>query len=160
MIVRIFWQRSVWRIALLAWLIGWMLMVPLVHVHPEADHRHGNSGHVHGGTIHTVLSPDLECEYAARVHDETCRGAVHHHLQVSGHSGHAFTHPEIEFSLLGEPNDRSVEKPGLTVAGLPEVGLEPTQRAVSSASSQPVISPTILFLSTALPLRAPPSQSI
>ena len=150
------WRRGI----ILAWVALWMLAVPLVHVHPEADHRHGNSGHVHGGTIHTVLSPDLECEYAARVHDETCRGAAHHHLQVSGHSGHAFTHPEIEFSLLGEPNDRSVGKPGLTVAGFPEVGSEPAQRAASTASSHPVISLTVLFLSTGLPLRAPPFLSI
>ncbi len=148
------------RTVIPAWLMLWMVAVPLVHVHPEADHRHGNSGHVHGGTIHTVLSPDLECEYAVRVRDETCRGAAHHQLQVSGQSGHAFTHPEIEFSLLGQPNDRSAGKPGLTVAGLPEVGSEPAQRAVSTASSLPVISPTILFLSTGLPLRAPPFPSI
>src|SRR5207237_5218575 len=151
-----FWLRTV----IPAWLMIWMVAVPLVHVHPEADHRHGNSGHVHGGIIHTVLSPDLECEYAARVHDETCRGAAHHHLQVSGHPGHAFTHPEIEFSLLGQANDRSAGKPGLTVAGSPEVGSELGQRAVSTASSLPVISPIVLFLSTALPLRAPPFPSI
>lgn len=150
------WRRGIIR----AWVALWMLVVPLVHVHPEADHHHGDLDHVHGGTVHTVFSPDLECEYTARVHNETCRRAAHHHLQVSGHSGHAFTHPEIEFSLRGEPNDRSVGKPGLTVAGLPEVGSEPAQRAVSTASSLPVISPTVLFLSTGLPLRAPPFPSI
>jgi len=148
------------RPVVVAWLIGWMLMVPLVHVHPEADHRHGNSGHVHGGTVHTVLSPDLECEYAARVHDETCPEAAHQHLQASAHSGHAFNHPEIEFSLLSAPIDRPVAKPGITVSGLPVVESTTVQRAVSTASSLPVISPTVLFLSTGLPLRAPPFPSI
>lgn len=160
MIVRISRQRFVWRIALLAWLTVWIVAIPLVHMHPEADHRHGNSGHVHGGTIHTVFSPDLACEYTARVHDETCPEATHQRLQASAHSGHAFNHPEIEFSLLSVPIDRPVAKPGITVSGLPVIESTTVQRAVSSASSQPVISPAVLFLSTALPVRAPPSQSL
>ncbi len=148
------------RTVIPAWLMLWMVAVPLVHVHPEADHRHGNSGHIHGGTIHTVLSPDLECEYAARVHDETCPEAAHQHLQASTHSGHTFNHPEIEFSLLSALIDRLVAKPGITVSGLPVVESTTVQRAVSTASSLPVISPTVLFLSTGLPLRAPPFPSI
>ena len=156
----IFSKASRLHTVIAAWVILWMLMVPLFHVHPEVDHRHGYAGHVHGGTVHTVLSPDLACEYTARVHDETCLEAAHQHLQASTHSGHAFNHPEIEFSLLSVPIDRPVAKPGITVSGLPVIESTTVQRAVSSASSQPVISPAVLFLSTALPLRAPPSQSL
>lgn len=156
----IFTKVSWLRTMILVWAMTWTIMVPLFHVHPEADHRHGNGNHVHGGTVHTVFSPDLECEYTDAIHDLTCPEAAHQHLQASAHSGHAFNHPEIEFSLLGAPKDRPAEKPGITISGLPVVERTTIQRAVSSASSQPVISPTVLFLTTALPLRAPPSQSI
>lgn len=155
-----FSKTSKTRVVLVAWIILWMLMVPLFHVHPETDHRHGNTGHVHGGIVHTVFSPDLACEHTARIHASSCLETDHQHFQASGHFGHAFSHPEIEFSLLGASNDHSVGRPPLTAAGLPEVGSPPVQRVVFTASSLPVVSPTVLFLSTGLPLRAPPSLSI
>ena len=142
------------------WLITWMLVVPLFHVHPEADHRHGDASHVHGGTIHTVFSPDLECEYQEKVHDSTCPEAAHQHLQARAHSGHAFDHPEIQFSLLTVPIDRPLPKPGIAVSELPVVERTAAQRTVVVASLQPGTSDTLLFLSTALPLRAPPFQSV
>lgn len=148
------------RILAMFWLITWMLVVPLIHVHPEADHRHGDASHVHGGTIHTVFSPDLECEYTETVHDPTCPKAAHQHLQARAHSGHELNHPEIEFSLLTVPIDRPLPKPGITVAALPVVERTTAQRAVVVASLQPGASQPILFLSTALPLRAPPAQSL
>ena len=157
---RIYDKPSCSRVLVLVWASLWMLMVPLFHVHPEADHRHGDPSHVHGGTIHTVFSPDLECEYTEIVHDPTCPKAAHQHLQARAHSGHAFNHPEIEFSLLTVPIDRPLPKPGMAVSELPVVERAAAQRAVVVASLQPDTSHTILFLSTALPLRAPPSQSL
>ncbi len=137
-------------------------MVPFFHVHPEADHHHGEEGHVHGGTIHTVFSPDLECEYEDDVHDSTCPDTAHQHLQARAHSGHALNHPEIEFSLLNVPIDRPLPKPRMTVFELPVIEHIADQRAVAVAVAllQPGPSHTILFLSTALPLRAPPSRSV
>jgi hypothetical protein len=137
-----------------------MLVLPLFHVHPEADHRHGDAGHVHGGTVHSVFSPDLECEYQDDVHDSTCPDAAHQHLQARAHSGHVLNHPEIEFSLLTVSIDRSLQKPWMTVFGLPIIEHTADQRAVAVALLQPGPSHTILFLSTALPLRAPPSRSV
>ena len=148
------------RLVVLVWASLWMLMVPFFHVHPEADHRHGDAGHVHGGTIHTVFSPDLECEYQDDVHDSTCPDVAHQHIPAAVHSGHAFNHPEIEFSLLTVSIDRPLPKPGIPVAELPVVERTTAQRAVVVASLQPGASHSILFLSTALPLRAPPSQSL
>jgi hypothetical protein len=153
---KVAWLRTM----ILVWAMTWTVVVPLFHIHPEADHRHGNGNHVHGGTVHTVFSPDLECEYTDYVHDLTCPEAAYQHLQARIHSGHAFNHPEIEFSLLSAPNDRLAAKPGITVSRLPIVETTQVQRAVSTASLQPVISPAVLFLSTALPLRAPPLQSL
>ena len=148
------------RVVPVLWLTLWMLVIPLFHVHPEADHRHGEIGHVHGGTVHTVFSPDLECEYKDDVHDQTCPEAAHQHLQARAYSGHAFNHPETQFSLLTVPIDRPQPKPGITVAALPVVERITAQRTVVVASLQPGTSQTLLFLSTALPLRAPPSQSL
>jgi hypothetical protein len=148
------------RVVVLVWASLWMLMVPLFHVHPDADHRHGDASHVHGGTVHTVFSPDLECEYTNEAHDPTCPEAEHRLFQARAHSGHAFNHPEIAFSLLTSPVDRPLPKPGMTVSGLPVIESIAIQRAVAVASLQPGISHSIRFLSAALPLRAPPSQSL
>jgi hypothetical protein len=129
-------------------------------VHPEADHRHGDASHVHGGTIHTVFSPDLECEYKDEVHDSTCPEVAHQHLQDRAHSGHALNHPEIEFSVLTAPVDRQLPKAGISVFELSVVEHTVAQQAVAVASLQPATVYTIRYLSTALPLRAPPSQSV
>ncbi|TKB91809.1 MAG: hypothetical protein E8D41_10080 [Nitrospira sp.] len=133
-------------------------MVPLFHVHPEADHRHGDASHVHGGVVHSVFSPDLECEYAETIHDPTCPEAEHQHLQARAHPGHAVNHPEIDFSLLTASIDRLLPKPGITIAELPVVEHTAAQRAVVVASLHPGAPQTILFLSATLPLRAPPSS--
>lgn len=37
------------------WLVIWVLTLPLIHIHPEIDHAHGMSGHLHGGTYHSIL---------------------------------------------------------------------------------------------------------
>ncbi len=44
-------QKALLRV----WLVIWVLTLPLVHIHPEADHAHAKSGHVHGGTYHSIL---------------------------------------------------------------------------------------------------------
>ncbi len=131
-------------------------MVPFFHVHPEADHHHGDASHVHGGTVHTVFSSDLECEYAEIVHDPTCPEAEHQHLQARVHSGHASNHAELDFSLLTVPVDRPQPKPGIIIAEFPSDGSTTTDQAIVVAALQPDTPPNIVFLSTALPLRAPP----
>lgn len=148
------------RLLVLAWVSIWMLMVPFFHVHPDADHAHGDERHVHSGTIHTVFSPDLECEFTETVHDSTCPEAAHQHLQASAHLGHALNHPEIEFSLFTVPIDRPLPKPGIIIAEFPSDGSTTTDQAIVVAALQPDTPPNIVFLSTALPLRAPPFQSL
>lgn len=153
-------KSSCSRMLVLVWASLWMLIVPFFHVHPEADHHHGDASHVHGGTIHTVFSQDLECEYKDEVHDLTCPEAAHQHLHDRAHSGHALNHPEIEFSLLTVSVDRQLPKAGITVFELPVVEHTVAQQAVAVASLQPATVHTIQYISTALPLRAPPSQSV
>ena len=155
-----FSNTSKTRVVLVAWVILWMLMVPLFHVHPEADHHHGITGHVHGGIVHTVFSPDLACEYTARIHDSGCLETDHPHFQSGGHFGHAFGHPEVGFTLLGASNDHLTGKPHLTPAVHSEGSSPQVHRVVCTVSSPLVVSSTALFLSTGLPPRAPPSLSI
>jgi len=153
---------SVTRVRILAifWLTTWMLVVPFFHIHPEADHHHGDASHAHGGMIHTVFSPDLECEFTDIVHDSTCPETAHHHLQIGTHFGHALNHAELDFSLLTVPIDRPQPKPGIIIAEFPSDGSTTTDQAIVLAAVQPDTPPNIVFLSTALPLRAPPVQSL
>lgn len=148
------------RIMTVFWLTTWMLVFPLFHVHPEGDHHHGDASHVHGGTVHTVFSPDLECEYTETVDDTTCPETAHQHLQTSAHLGHALNHAELDFSLLTVPIDRPLPKPGIIIAEFPSDGSTTTDQAIVVAALQPDTPPNIVFLSTALPLRAPPFQSL
>ena len=144
------------RILAIAWLTTWMLVVPFFHIHPEADHHHGDASHVHGGTVHTVFSADLECEFTETVHDSTCPKAAHQHLQSSAHFGHALNHAEFDFSLLTVSIDRPQPKPGIIIAEFPSDKSSTTDQAIVVAALQPDTPPNIVFLSTALPLRAPP----
>lgn len=84
------------------WLVAWILAVPLVHVHPEADHRHGLPGHVHGGTFHTVFSPALRCA-TPDMSPEDVPGVSPARLGSPAPFGagmHLGDHPTIGFSLL------------------------------------------------------------
>ncbi len=43
------------KIVFRVWLVLWVITLPLIHIHPEVDHAYGMSGHVHGGTYHSIL---------------------------------------------------------------------------------------------------------
>jgi len=48
-------MKAMRKTLLRLWLVIWVVSLPLVHIHPEADHAHGISGHVHGGAYHSIL---------------------------------------------------------------------------------------------------------
>jgi len=148
------WVRTV----VLAWLTAWMLVVPLVHVHPEVDHGHGDVGHTHGGIAHTVFSPDLSCEYEAH-HDAVSPGDTAASFKAIGPSAHALNHPEFGFSLaLSE--DYPFGKPVQidTVSSAWQTELEALTS--SFVPILPLASPPCRFLSASLSPRAPPFPSI
>lgn len=93
------WSSTILR----AWAIVWLLVVPLIHVHPEIDHHHGEAGHVHAGTVHTIFSPDLDGEFDSS-HTQT--GVVGHstpnHLAVSGHPSHSSDYAELGFAFVSD----------------------------------------------------------
>lgn len=94
------------RKAVLLWVMLWMVAIPLVHIHPETDHRHGDIGHTHGGVAHTVFSSDLPCEYAAHPASAATIASI-------SHVAHDLGHPEIGFSLAVS-GDRYLGKAAVT----------------------------------------------
>ena len=143
------------RVMLLTWVSLWMLIMPWVHVHPEVEHSHGNPGHVHRAVMHTVFSSPLECEYPSEV-DDFCQSGTHQHVQFNGHHGHSFTHPEIEFALAASSMAPTASKIFLSLSTLIEDLRSPAPIAIFEHASDSDVAPTLLFLATALPLRAPP----
>jgi len=139
------------RLIIPIWLAAWMLAVPLVHVHPEADHQHGQASHFHGGLTHSVFSADLPCEYRAASPDN-----VPH---VASHSAHEFDHPEIGFSLLTSAPDRSAGKPffhGAVFEGTAAVPVRPDLKFITADPSESAIP---VVLPACLSTRAPPATA-
>jgi len=139
---------ALYRRMVMMWLAVWMLAVPLVHVHPEADHQHGQASHFHGGMTHSVFSADLPCEYHA--------ASPSHAPSFSDQATHEFDHPEIGFSLLTSSPDWNVGKPVLhdTVFGeTSHVFLGPDSNFIAVAPSESAVS---VVLPPYLSTRAPP----
>jgi len=104
------------RIAVLLWASVWMLAIPLFHVHPSADHRHGGVLHTHGVTVHTVLSSDLHGEFGDH-HDGELADEASSEVALVDHRSHSVNeHPEVGFALLNDASERKVLKPFLTQA--------------------------------------------
>lgn len=89
------------------WLILWVVGLPLVHIHPEADHAHGMPGHVHGGTFHTDVSSTPICAYAdhRHHHDSFFPGEPSGNPDSSSHPPHGFEHSTYGFSVLNSSID-------------------------------------------------------
>ncbi len=89
------------------WLAVWVLVVPLIHIHPEIDHAHGAQGHVHSGQYHSVLSEDLSCEFHRHSHSSPSpsSGNAVESVKSVHLFGHVFNHPEIGFSLNKSGDD-------------------------------------------------------
>lgn len=106
-------NNSWWtHISVFVWLSVWMVLIPLFHVHPEGDHLYGTAGHVHGGIVHSVFSPDLDGEYDN--HHHTTDGFGHsspEHDGLLAHPAHGTEFAEITFPFLIDSPDRKLPKP-------------------------------------------------
>ena len=149
------------RLVILAWLTVWMMAVPLVHVHPEADHHHGQPGHTHGGVLHTVIAADLPCEYGHGSEGIVAPPAnAEGHGLVIGSSAHVFDHPEVAFSLLASSPDRNSGKPAL-VQVVPLVAEDDCVHRISVFTAESSVEPLAsVILSANLSSRAPPLSAI
>ena len=82
-------------IFLRTWIIAWVLALPLVHVHPDLPHDHGDLVHAHV-IVHTVFASDL----SPHTH--------HDHIPpaLESHEFGFVDDPEIDF-LLVTSSDRA-----------------------------------------------------
>lgn len=149
------------RPGMLLWLAVWLLVVPLFHVHPEADHRHGQAGQVLGGVVHTVWSPDLDCEFdhhhAIDRTERSARDTVATRTQFS-HVGDG--HSELTFSLLNDSSDRKQVHPLLMQALAVTQSVIPGSDVSIRRQEPPAdVSFSARFLHD-LPFRAPPDSFV
>lgn len=154
-------RESCSHIMLRAWIIIWMLAVPLFHVHPEADHHHGEAGHIHGGTVHTVFSPDLDGEFGNHLGTTAAiEQPSANQFAVSWHPSHASDYTELGFSFVSDSTDRTLPKPLVSSALI----VEPSAH-IPLAANPSVIQPLahslpLTLLTHDIPARAPPSLLI
>ena len=95
----------------ISWIVLWLTIFPLIHIHPEADHAHGGTHHQHGGLAHSVLSQDLPCEFGKDSHHSS--GKETHLVGFPGHTqghSHSLSHTEITFSALTPSSDGPLKK--------------------------------------------------
>jgi hypothetical protein len=143
------------RVAVIVWAALWMLAAPLVHIHPEADHRHGDPGHVHGGTVHTVFSKDLNCEFLHYNHASVAHDESHCPLHLIAQPPHGAEHLEIDLVLASSAMPQVGKGTALDVAAH-SFHANPPARAHADYQPQPSPSLTNLLLTTSLSSRAPP----
>ncbi|WP_447971463.1 hypothetical protein [Nitrospira sp. M1] len=143
------------------WLMLWLMAFPLIHIHPEADHAHGNQTHEHGGLFHSVLSQDLACEFHHHsTHDFSAPEGtknIHHcdHAQT-----HQLNHDEIGFSILSASSHDSLTTTDQPLAFLPVV--HESSSAVSATLSLQLSSeraPPIRLIHSHNSIRPPPIYS-
>ena len=93
------------------WLILWVICLPLIHIHPEADHAHGMPGHVHGGTFHTDLTDSPICAYEDHRHHHGSHsaGKLFGVPDSSTHPFHGIEHDTYSFSVLNSSIDPILE---------------------------------------------------
>jgi len=141
------------------WLIIWVVTLPLVHIHPEADHAHGMPGHVHGGTYHTVLSGTPICAYQDHQHhhDSFSSGETFGPTHAPSHQSHGFEHSTYGFSVLTSSIDLQLQQSEFLNDGVVIYALG------VPCVSMPDISPRknlFSILPNTLSARAPPVLSI
>ena len=127
------------------WLALWLVAIPLVHIHPEADHAHGTQRHKHGGVVHSVFSKDLACEFHEHSTHRFSRGEKHlsGFLHCEHTNVHLLNHDEIGFSYLANAFNDSFPSPDQSVFLLASDNLlsivsYPLEQAMSSERSPPL----------------------
>ncbi|MGD9727332.1 MAG: hypothetical protein AB7G68_11295 [Nitrospiraceae bacterium] len=142
---------------LLVWLSLWMLVVPFVHVHPDADHRHGMPKHLHGGTVHTVFSKDLACEFSAGDHPSVAPYGSRVPLHLLAHPLHGLEHPEFALALGSSAEPQSGKGTPLDTAAH-FIQADDGLTSQTDWQRHPPVCPSSLLLATAHPSRAPPTS--
>jgi len=113
------------------WLVLWVLVVPLFHIHPDIDHAHGASGHVHRAQYHSVLSVNRFGEFHSHSHSAPSDWSGN--ASEIGKSVHLFNHvfndPEFGLSLLNKSGDDPLVPPGPWSTKIFEISITVDARA-------------------------------
>ena len=96
------------------WLVVWVLVIPLIHIHPEIDHAHGTHDHFHSAQYHSLFSEDHLHEFHGHAHPVPSHlsGTSSESIEDDHLFDHIFQHPEIGFSLLNKSGDDPLVPPG------------------------------------------------
>ena len=138
------------------WLILWMLLIPLFHVHPDADQRDGKQV----GAFHTIFTPALDGEYGhpAHAHDAPMIQPLGFPF-LNAFSG-LLGHPELGFSFLSSSPDSSFAEQTMENCVLAELNTNLLIRPFASHREDISPAPIIILFATSLPDRAPPAVSV
>ena len=138
------------------WLILWMLVIPLFHVHPDADQRDGKQV----GAFHTIFTPALDGEYRhpAHAHDAPMIQPLGFPF-LNAYAG-LLSHPELGFSFLSSSPDNQLAEQALVNRLLTEFDINLLTRPCASHSQDVSPAPIIILFANSLPDRAPPAVSV
>lgn len=152
-------HRSFWlQVSTFLWVSSWLILLPLVHVHPEIEHHHGDFGHVHPTVMHTVFSGSVESKDLTESGTDISSWGDHQHsatIKIYEPS----TLDEIEYPLLAAYIAPVIQKLLLQPSNLIEDSPSAVPMFVSERTAIREVAPSLRFLSAALPLRAPPVSS-
>ena len=138
------------------WLILWMLVIPLFHVHTDADQRDGKQV----GAFHTIFTPALDGEYGHPVHAHDAPMIQPLGFPFLNAFSGLLGHPELGFSFLSSSPDSSFAEQTVENCVLAELNanlLPNPCRFIRQDTSPP---PIMALLATSLPDRAPPAVSV
>ena len=96
------------------WLVVWMLVIPLIHIHPEIRHAHGAQDHIHKAQYHSLFSEEHTHEFHEHSHPAPLHlsKAFSESIESEHIFDHVFNHQEIGFSLLNKSGDDPLVPPG------------------------------------------------
>ena len=140
------------------WLILWMLVIPLFHVHPDADQRDGKQV----GAFHTIFTPALDGEYGhpAHAHDAPMIQPLGFPF-LNAFSG-LLGHPEIGFLFFASSPDRPLAEQVMVNVNVVLAEFNANLLTSPCRFIRQDISPVSIMalLATSLPDRAPPAVSV
>ena len=159
-------MKDMHKTLLRVWLVLWVITLPLIHIHPEADHAHGMSGHVHGGTYHSILVNTPVHAHQGYDQEE------HHHdgfffvgdgfesTQAPLHASHGFEETTYGFSIIKPSIILESEKSQVSHDVVVTDHVEPLSTPGVSNQSFTPTKRLVLILPKTLSPRAPPVLSL
>jgi len=135
-----------------------MLVIPLFHVHTDADQRDGKQV----GAFHTIFTPALDGEYGHPVHAHDAPMIQPLGFPFLNAFSGLLGHPELGFSFLSSSPDSPLANQVRVNAVLAEFNVDLLIRSCRFTRQyiSPASIPILVLLANALSDRAPPAVSV